>query len=628
MRKYPELIGKPFLDNQELYKNKYQEVLADYLRDKGIEPTKDRINQSWVVGAGGLSEISKANPNALLDEILGPDVVAINPNLKGKTAARFLQDPNPYSKASDPISTKAEPRVTSIRVGQTTPAPGFNTIEGQTRGVYGTAAQQNKRQVLGGPERKEPIAPLTSANGSSAGVLQEAARVQGRETFNAPALPVPKPLDVSELPKDIQQEFRAFDNKTLELLNDQNVQEDIRSLEIRYNEYNGKDKQPWLVEQLKGLFSKLYGDSGFFKQDDLIRFAILTAGGLATGGSVGGSIRYAGLDVLKNRDARVAGESAANAKRLEQLRATQAEAFKNDRESSESYVGKTMQLYSDLAPEHIREVSEMVAKANALRDAGKVAEANQLARHAYGVASALKQDKANAPKPSAPTQAYMGSRAVNIRMNGDRQEYLDPKDNMWKPTAKPLLPIDVVNKNSDEIGQSVVARLTPVIRETKFKSDRDGAQNAEREARAIADIAKFDYKYNHGDIDPVTYGGMADAVYQRIATAGAQPTQESFVRQMAFQRVFAGTNNAALYMKDNKLPPMSFLNDLGGKISQIQKAKPEMTMQQIEQTLHNMYLQDKANPKMKGAIDYVAKTNNVSDFVAWVQASGLVQKQN
>jgi hypothetical protein len=69
-----------------------------------------------------------------------------------------------------------------------------------------------------------------------------------------------------------------------------------------------------LQERLLGLFEEIYttdGKDSMFNRKDLIRFSILAAGGLATGGSVNGSLRYAGLDVLKNSDARHDNEEKA-----------------------------------------------------------------------------------------------------------------------------------------------------------------------------------------------------------------------------------------------------------------------------------------------------------------------------
>jgi hypothetical protein len=61
------------------------------------------------------------------------------------------------------------------------------------------------------------------------------------------------------------------------------------------------------VEWVKGAFQDMFqGDNPLFTQRELARFALTFAGGLLTGGSVQGSLRWSGLDVLKQIDGRTA----------------------------------------------------------------------------------------------------------------------------------------------------------------------------------------------------------------------------------------------------------------------------------------------------------------------------------
>jgi hypothetical protein len=68
------------------------------------------------------------------------------------------------------------------------------------------------------------------------------------------------------------------------------------------------DPESWLANALSGLF----GDTGLFNKRELMRFALLGAGGMLTGGSVGGSLRYAGKDALNQSDARLANQQATS----------------------------------------------------------------------------------------------------------------------------------------------------------------------------------------------------------------------------------------------------------------------------------------------------------------------------
>jgi len=57
-------------------------------------------------------------------------------------------------------------------------------------------------------------------------------------------------------------------------------------------------------EQQKGFLERaisgLFGKSGLFGDQELIKFSLLAAGGLLTGGSVGGSVKFDGLNTLQS----------------------------------------------------------------------------------------------------------------------------------------------------------------------------------------------------------------------------------------------------------------------------------------------------------------------------------------
>jgi hypothetical protein len=55
--------------------------------------------------------------------------------------------------------------------------------------------------------------------------------------------------------------------------------------------------------------SVLFGDKGLFNSRELARFALVAAGGMISGGSTGGSLRYASKDVLQAADRRFAEEN-------------------------------------------------------------------------------------------------------------------------------------------------------------------------------------------------------------------------------------------------------------------------------------------------------------------------------
>lgn len=131
----------------------------------------------------------------------------------------------------------------------------------------------------------------------------------------------------------------------------------------------GEDPKNWLE---KGL-AKIFGKTGLFNEEDLIRFSLLAAGGLLTGGSVGGSLRYAGLATLKSSDDRRAGQAAATARQVELDRQSaarqaeidrqsQVEAAKNIRERIEGKEKQYHELIKDATPEAKAQAGKYLAE--------------------------------------------------------------------------------------------------------------------------------------------------------------------------------------------------------------------------------------------------------------------------
>jgi hypothetical protein len=71
---------------------------------------------------------------------------------------------------------------------------------------------------------------------------------------------------------------------------------------------NGLIKEASVQKEPKNFLEKslasLFGETGLFSQQDLTRFAVLAAGGMLTGSTVGGSLKYAAKDVIANADRR------------------------------------------------------------------------------------------------------------------------------------------------------------------------------------------------------------------------------------------------------------------------------------------------------------------------------------
>jgi hypothetical protein len=108
------LVGSDYSkpEVQERYRKAYKSVLSKQLKSKGVEDSIDNINRAWVIGAGGMSLLNKAQPEQMLIDVLPESYFKknkegnfINPNLINKSVDDFMNDPDPYSRKIDTIKS-------------------------------------------------------------------------------------------------------------------------------------------------------------------------------------------------------------------------------------------------------------------------------------------------------------------------------------------------------------------------------------------------------------------------------------------------------------------------------------------------------------------------------------------
>ena len=108
------LVGSDYSkpEVQERYRKTYKSVLSKQLKSKGVEDSIDNINRAWVIGAGGMSLLNKAQPEQMLIDVLPESYFKknkegnfINPNLINKSVDDFMNDPDPYSRKIDTIKS-------------------------------------------------------------------------------------------------------------------------------------------------------------------------------------------------------------------------------------------------------------------------------------------------------------------------------------------------------------------------------------------------------------------------------------------------------------------------------------------------------------------------------------------
>jgi len=128
-----------------------------------------------------------------------------------------------------------------------------------------------------------------------------------------------------------------------------------------------QEKEGFLAKALEGIF----GPKGLFSDKELIRFAILAAGGMLTGGSVGGSLRVAGLNTLQSADKRQAEQFANEQqdKRFNQQEELLDKRFAKEREFRKEDIIRAED--KQLETEMIREGRDAVAVRNWIKGGQK-----------------------------------------------------------------------------------------------------------------------------------------------------------------------------------------------------------------------------------------------------------------
>jgi len=174
------------------------------------------------------------------------------------------------------------------------------------------------KDYLPSTEAKEYYGKVMSNMGGRGVVNPEVPAMTGSPS-NMPEQPVvgktediPRQLDLAETGTIVaeqdqhQEDMNALDRKIADLSKE--YQYDISDLSesAKKMDASPEEKQSWLANAISSLYNEK--GTGLFNDQELMRFALVAAGGMLTGGSTGGSLRYAARDVLQSADRRALEE--------------------------------------------------------------------------------------------------------------------------------------------------------------------------------------------------------------------------------------------------------------------------------------------------------------------------------
>jgi len=277
-----------------------------------------------------------------------------------------------------------------------------------------------------------------------------------------------------------------FFNSTLE---DTNIQAQLSKLQETPPPPN-TDPKDWLS---KGL-AKIFGPTGMFNEEDLIRFSLLAAGGMLTGGSVGGSLSYAGLHTLKASDGRRAAQAQAAAKQAEitrqgqaaqaQAAAKQAEITRQGQVEAAKDLRERNQSLENTFYTHMDKASpEAKAQAQKLFDEARTATSPAMreAKMTQAIRTlAANQIATNDGKNRAPTSGYDSKTGQSVNYMWSKDDRLmveDPATGNFidarKAGVNPI-PDSEYHKRTTEQKESISKRLTARLLQLNQKPEGGG----------------------------------------------------------------------------------------------------------------------------------------------------------
>jgi len=387
--------------------------------------------------------------------------------------------------------------------------------------------------------------------------------------------------------------------------------------------------------------SKIFGDSGMFNSEDLIRFALLAAGGMLTGGSVGGSIRYAGLHTLQASDQRRAGEKMARQKEMDARRAAAQAAFVDRRELLQQREGQFMPLIKDISPAGYQEAMEYYNQY--LDESKSFPERQHALRQAMHVASRNQVDKSSKEPKITAGKHFKTGEDMDVMQVGEVRMVSPAGANKYIPeseTNRALDPSAFRSRKQDQ-EKAMEDRINAALLDMNRKDGRNGgvydkdfnATVSSAKAKGLAQEMIGILEDLGHDADPKALATAAEITLQNL--------HEEFkgdprgVSSEAMRKTMFGTavvamrpSNAALYKPEIPVSDKA-KNILGAEAYTVitekvkegvkltgGKLRPDQIMEDIEKTYKETLAE---NPKLEKDLKAVARSRpGQSAFSVWL----------
>ncbi len=409
-------------------------------------------------------------------------------------------------------------------------------------------------------------------------------------------------------------------------LNEPNIRNHLQVIQQKDAELfpDGQDT-PERKSFLESAISELWGPTGLFDKKDLARFAVIAAGGLLTGGSVGGSFRYAGLDTLRASDARRAQE-AAERKAQEAARAQMQRELRADLRRMDA---DSIKALDKKAPEIQAQAIDWMNKAKALELQGKYESSRELYRRANMLLTASPDlDDGNNPNSSTKftnheAGFWRGKDAVLAYTDGGKQAMVS-QGGKWIP----IDPTEFESKAAFRQNYEDITKSTQQMLEAKLRNmfGKGRIQDADAQSKALAhQFAALKYELGR-HVTPAQFAQMAE-----ITISGLEPHQlaDGAVAGEALRKSFFLNAVMALRPNDkdlfrtkagkiNAAAHAQFVDELNKKIAGNKASDPSYGVQQASDEIIKEWddLPTSVRERYEGAADGKV---GMTGFLRWIE---------
>jgi len=613
-------------------------VVADIKADAAAQPTNaDRVRQL----ENDLRSVTNVEDRILIQEELARvRSIQQEEELDAGAAAR-------RRAASDVIAIKAElentkdPRVRQILEGELARSRAITDSPGATIGEptpvatlpAGTPSRGLRPDVAlrraGMKAIYEPGNENLSVGEFNQVKQREAARMV--KDSQAPVMPLervdpPKRSPVAEVTVDAPDTDEERAARIEATLQEPNIRNHLQVIQQQDREqFPTQEDTPERRSFLESAISELWGPTGLFDKKDLARFAVIATGGLLTGGSVGGSFRYAGLETLRASDARRAQE-AAERKAQEAAKAQMQRELRADLRRMDS---DSIKALAKKAPEIQAQAIDWMNKAKALELQGKYESARELYRRANMLLTAS-PDLDDGSNPNSSTKFtnheagfWRGKDAVMAYTDGGKQAMVS-QNGKWIP----IDPTEFESKTAFRQNYEDVTKSTQQMLEAKLRTmfGKGRIQDADAQSKALAhEFASLKYELGR-HVTPAQFAKMAE-----ITISGLEPHQiadgavagEALRKSFFLNAVMAlRPNDTGLFRtktgKINAAAHAQFVDELNKKIAENKVADPSYGVQQASDEIIKEW--DKLPASVRERYESAADGKiGMTGFLRWIE---------